>query len=131
MSLPHRSRAKHLRSFALDRGFATAEFAIVLPAVVFVGAMLLWALSLFITQLEIQSASYSIARDISRGQLDSTIQESQLPADYNVHTTISNNFVTVKIDVRKSLMNQRLPWGIELSAIAISELERSGASPAN
>jgi len=131
MSLPDWSRAKLLRSFALDRGFATAEFAIVLPAVVLVGAMLLWVLSLFITQLEIQSASYSIARDISRGQIINANLESQLPADYKVRKTITNNFVTVEIGVRKPLMNQRLPWGIELSAIAISELERSNASSAN
>ncbi len=63
--------------------------------------------------------------------MDSTNLESHLPADYKVRKTITNNFVTVKIDVQKSLMNQRLPWGIELSAIAVSELERSNASPAN
>jgi len=131
MSRSDWSRAKQLRSFALDRGFATAEFAIVLPAVVLVGAMLLWVLSLFITQLEIQSASYSIARDISRGQVASGNLGSHLPANYEVNKTITNNFVTVKINVQKSLLNQRLPWGIELSAIAISELERSNASSAN
>jgi len=131
MSMPHWSRAKQLRSFALDRGFATAEFAIVLPAVVLVGAMILWALSLFITQLQLQSASYSIAREIARGQTNVANLQEQLPSDFKVAKMISNDSVTVKIEVRKSILNQKLPWAIQLSAMAVSELERSNVDQAN
>jgi len=131
MPMPNWSRAKPLRSFALDRGFATAEFAMVLPAVVLVGAMILWALSLFITQLQLQSASYSIARQIARGETNVANLQNQLPSDFKVQRVISNNSVTVKIAVRKSLLNQQVPWAIQLSAIAVSELERSNVDQAN
>lgn len=122
--LPRGSRARLLRSLALDRGFATAEFAMVLPAVVLVGVMILWVLSLFITQIQIQSASYLIARDVARNQMNIYDPQKQLPADFEVHKTITNNFVTVKVRVHKSLLNQRVPWGVDLSAVSIAELER-------
>ena len=131
MSLSCRSRARLLRSFALDRGFATAEFAIVLPAVVLVAAMVLWVLSLFFTQLQIQAASYSMARNLSRGQLDIAGLQAQLPSNYKVQESAANNFVTVRVGVHKSLLNQRIPWGVDLEALAVSELERSSADASN
>ena len=131
MSRPRRSRARLLRSFALDRGFATAEFAIVLPAVVLVGAMVLWVLSLFFTQLQIQAASYSLARNLSRGQMDIAVLQTQLPSGYKVQKSVNNNFVTVRIGVRKSLLNQPIPWGVDLEALAVCELERSSADATN
>lgn len=124
MPLPRGSRARLLRGLALDRGFATAEFAMVLPAVVLVGVMILWVLSLFITQFQIQSASYSIARNIARYQTDRYDPQKQLPADFEVQKTITNNLVTVKVGVHKTLLNQRVPWGVNLSAVSVSELER-------
>lgn len=124
MISPRWSRARLLRSFALDRGFATAEFAVVLPAVIFVGAIILWVLSLFITQLQIQSASYVIARNVARGQQESAFAHEHIPTEFRVQKTIQNNLVTVKVSVRKSVLNQRIPWAVELSAVAVSELER-------
>lgn len=131
MSQARRSRAQPLRSFALDRGFATAEFAMVLPAVVLIGAMIVWVLSLFITQLQIQTAAYSIARSTASGQIDSAEMQNQLPANFRIKKIVSSNYVTVEIDVRKPLMNQRVPWGIELSAVAISRLEQTSATQSN
>ena len=131
MSLPCWSRAKASRGFALDHGFATAEFAIVLPAVVFVLAFIMWVLSLFITQLQIQSASYSIARNIARGEIGINDTQSQFPAEYKIQKIVANNFVTVKVDVQKSLLNQRVPWAVELSAVAVSEMERLSVDNGN
>ena len=96
----------------------------VLPAVFLMGVMILWVLSLFITQIQIQSASYLIARDVARNQMNIYDPQKQLPADFEVHKTITNNFVTVKVRVHKSLLNQRVPWGVDLSAVSIAELER-------
>lgn len=124
MILPRWSRARLLRSFALDRGFATAEFAVVLPAVIFIGAIILWVLSLFITQLQIQSASYVIARNVARDQQESSFAHEHIPTEFKVQKTIQNNLVTVKVSVRKSVLNQRIPWAVELSAVTVSELER-------
>ena len=129
--LPRGSRARLLRSLALDRGFATAEFAMVLPAVFLMGVMILWVLSLFITQIQIQSASYLIARDVARNQMDIYDPQKQLPADFEVHKTITNNLVTVKVSVHKSLLNQRVPCGVDLSAVSIAELERLSVDQAS
>lgn len=131
MSLARRSRAQLLRSFALDRGFATAEFAMVLPAVLLVGAMIVWVLSLSITQLQIQSAAYSIARSTASGQTDVAEMPNKFPANFRIKKIISSNYVTVEIDVRKPLMNQHVPLGVDLSAVAISKLERTSATQSN
>jgi len=126
MRMPLRSRAKLLRNFALDHGYATAEFAVVLPAVVFVGALILWVFSLLITQFQIQSASYEMARNLARGQ-DISTAVNKFPSDFKLQKIVESDNVIVKISVRKSLMNRHVPWGIELAALATSQLEQGYA----
>lgn len=122
------SRAKLLRGFALDHGYATAEFAMILPAVLFIGFTLIWALSLFFTQLQIQTAAYSIARDIGRGQTDDSNQNVHLPHGFKLEKTFAPDYVTVKISVHKDLLGRRLPVGIDMSTSSVAELERSGGN---
>jgi len=57
--------------------------------------------------------------------------QEHLPSDFKVAKMISNDSVTVKIEVRKSILNQKVPWAIQLSAMAVSELERSNVDQAN
>ena len=50
---------------------------------------------------------------------------------YKIQKIVTNNFVTVKVDVQKSLLNQRVPWAVELSAVAVSEMERLSVDNGN
>lgn len=131
MQMPLWSRAKSLRSFALDHGYATAEFAVLMPAVVLVGAVLLWVFSLVISQFQIQSASYAIARNLARGQQINILGMNKLPSSYQVQKVFEDGLVTVKVTVHKPLMNQHLPLGVELSAISSAQLERGYAATTN
>lgn len=53
---------------APDRGSVTAEFAVVLPAVVALVAALVWGLQLAATHVRIQDAAAVAARAVARGE---------------------------------------------------------------
>lgn len=58
-----------------ERGSATAEFAIALPAVALVLALVLGAVSITGAQVRAQDAAADAARALARGDSDSTVAE--------------------------------------------------------
>jgi hypothetical protein len=125
-----KSRARLLRSLALDAGFATAEFAVVLPAVIFMGAVLIWALSLCVTQLQIESAAYSATRELIRGDKIPTSLLAALPPNSTISQEVSGDVLTVSVSARQTIGIPGMPWSVELQAHSIGHLEHS-ASNAN
>jgi len=98
-----------------SRGFAVAEFAVVLPAVIFLVSIFMWILSLCITQIQLVTAAGQIVRTVSRGG-DARVIENSLPKGTTVRVSKDSEVFNVLVS-----NNQRLPfrifsWSIKLHA---------------
>lgn len=124
-----RSRQRH-RSHELDEGTATAEFAVVLPAVVLLLVVLTGAAAIGFSQLRAFDAARSAAREIARGE-----PQAAVIAEAKKHAGSSAN-VAVRADGGYSVVTVtiRLPAAIffldtvDANATARYEGDRSGPS---
>jgi len=123
LDLP-KSRARLLRSLALDAGFATAEFAVVLPAVIFIGSIFVWVLSLCVTQLQIESAAYWATRELIRGDKIPARLIDALPHNSTLREQRSGNILTVTVATKRTIRIPGIPWAVELKAHASGHLEK-------
>lgn len=84
----------------------TAELATIVPFAVALAFLLLWIVSLGLTQIQITDASREAARMIARGesQHDATrAARRQAPAGATVSVSSAKGLVTVKVTVRSRL----------------------------
>lgn len=103
--MPSRSRAKarHLAAFDED-GSVTAEFAIIVPAVLLVLALCVGALQTASLQIRVTDAAADAARTLARGDSSSTAQSrvASLVAGASLTSAHSGEFVCATVSVRGS-----------------------------
>ena len=83
-----------------ERGMVTAELAVVIPFGVAFSFLLLWVVSLGITQVRIVDASREAARMVARGDSVASAQaaaERDAPRGARVSATSADGLVTVKV----------------------------------
>ncbi|MCA4135059.1 pilus assembly protein [Arthrobacter sp. M4] len=109
-----------------NRGTVTAEFAVALPAVIFLLALLLAGSAAGITQLRIEEAARAGARSLARGDSAATVQGtvSRLAGDGALSTVDADGDwlkVTVTAPVGGPL-GKLIPWTLTASASSRTEL---------
>jgi Flp pilus assembly protein TadG len=106
-----------------SQGFAVAEFAIVLPAVVFVAAMVISMLGITVTQIQLESAAAHGARIIGRGDPIPDSYRNSLPRNTTITATPNGEIVEVTLHTNYDLGPSWLSRHIELAASARARLE--------
>jgi hypothetical protein len=100
-----------------DRGNATVELAVSLPALVLLLATGLTAISAVRTQLECVDAAREVARAVARGA-----PAPPLPTGAGVSVTSSGDLVTATVTLRVEPLGSNLP-GFAVSATAVAAVE--------
>lgn len=88
-----------------ERGMVTAELAVIAPLGVAFAFLLLWVVSLGVTQVRIVDASREAARMVARGDsVSSATQaaEHDAPKDARVEARSVKGFVTVTVTAKSS-----------------------------
>lgn len=124
---PRESRRRRPRE-KRDEGTATAEFAVVMPAVVFLIIVLTGAAAIGFSQLRAFDAARSAAREIARGEPQATVvaeAKKHAGAASSVRVGKSGGYstVTVTIKLPKIIM---VMDSVEAEATARTEGGRSG-----
>lgn len=78
-------------------GFVTAEFAMALPALIAVVALLLGAVSLMATQIILVTNASHAVRILSRGDQLDPIWHDQLPGDTELTISRTGQLITVQL----------------------------------
>lgn len=86
-----------------ERGSATAEFAVLMPAVCLVLAVCLSGLQLATRQVQVQDAAALAARSAGRGE-DPAIIVGQLVPGASVHREMRGNLVCARVEAKGSPM---------------------------
>ena len=113
--------SKHL--VQRSHGYAVAEFAIVLPAAVFVVAMVLGVFSIATTQIQLESAAAHAARIVGRGDKLPDSYRNALPENTSVIVTSLGDTIEVSLQTDYTLGPTWLDRDIELRASARARLE--------
>jgi len=104
-----------------ERGMVTAEFAVVLPAVVLVLALSLGALGLALDQIRCVDAARAGARAASRGDSPEAVvlvASRAAPSDAVVSVDTSADFVRVSVVSRPRVAASLLPAWLHASSSA-------------
>jgi len=89
-----------------ERGMVTAELMTIAPFGLAVAFLLLWIISLGLTQVRLSDAARESARLVARGESTSTAEEMarrHAPGRATVEVTTSDGEVTVTVAARSSL----------------------------
>ena len=111
-----------------QRGMVTAEFAIVLPAVVFVLALSLGALGLAMDQIRCVDAARAGARAASRGDSPGAVvlvASRAAPSDAVVSVGTSGDLVSVSVVSRPRAAASLLPAWLRASSTASAARDSS------
>ncbi|MFL6127665.1 MAG: TadE family type IV pilus minor pilin [Mycobacteriales bacterium] len=113
-----------------DRGMATAELAVVLPALVVLVAAGMTAVSLLIAQLRCVDAAREAARAAARGEDAAVVRslaERSGPGGSEVRVTFGKEEVEVTVSAEAGSVGGLLPAvHVEATAVALREPEPSG-----
>jgi len=115
-----------------DHGMATAEFAVVLPAVVLVLALSLGALGLAWDQIRCVDAARAGARAASRGDSAGAVIQvatRAAPSEAVVSVGTSGDFVRVTVVSQPRLADKLLPGWLRASSTASAVRESSDPPP--
>lgn len=91
---------------ARDRGMVTAEMAVLAPFGVAFALLLLWVVSLGLTQVQLVDAAREAARLVARGEPvahASEVARRQAPPDATVRVSGRGGLVTVRVSARSRL----------------------------
>ncbi|MBU6348302.1 MAG: hypothetical protein KGQ38_06800 [Actinomycetales bacterium] len=106
-----------------DCGYATAEFAAVIPSVMMIGMSILWAISLCLTQIRLQEISFVLARDLARGQ-NITVQINECAKQGIAVAQLNDREnVTVKATADRSIGILQRIHKVELTAVSVAHIE--------
>jgi TadE-like protein len=111
---------------------ATAELALVLPAVLLVLAVALSALGLAIDQIRCVDAARAGARAAARRDTAGAVTRVALraaPAGAHVETAVSGELVTVTVTAPQARLAALVPLSLRPGASATAQLELAGAPP--
>ena len=108
-----------------DRGFATAETAMVLPALMAVVSMVLGVVVAVGAQLRCVDAARGAARVAARGDSEAVIrQAAQRAAPRGATVTIRRRGGLVEVEVRARVLATRLLPAVHVKGLAVAEEER-------
>lgn len=110
-----------------DRGMATAEFAVALPALVLILAFSLGAVDATVDKLRCVDAAREAALAASRGGDGLAVGRSEAPAGAIVTVTTDGDHVRVTVAMRTAPLGPRLP-SVTVTGAAIASLE-PGVAP--
>ena len=115
-----------LRNFRpCTHGFAVAEFAIVIPAIIMIAVISLWLLSLCIRQVQLETAAGSIARELSRHNSNPEVINQLTPAETKLHTKFDGEFVVAELQATEQFPFRLFPLRIDLHACSRAIQESS------
>jgi hypothetical protein len=113
-----------------DGGMATAELAVVLPALVLVVAAALTAVSVLLAQLRCVDAAREGARAAARGEPAEVVRSAAVrvaPAAATVDLASEGETVRVTVSARAGRAGGLLPtFGVTATAVALREPEPTG-----
>jgi len=115
-----------------DAGMATAEFAVVLPAVVLVLAMSLGTLGLAWDQIRCVDAARAGARAASRGDSSEAVTQvasRAAPADAQVSMDLQGDLVRVTVVSRPRVAARLFPDWLRATSTAAAVREQSEPQP--
>lgn len=108
-----------------DRGTATAELAVVLPALMLVVAACLTAISVLFAQLRCVDAAREAARAAARGEGDAVVRSvagRSAPDGAGVRVDVAGTEVRVTVSAVAGAGGGLLPaFGVEATAVALRE----------
>ncbi len=106
-----------------DAGYAVAEFAVVLPVLIFMTAIGMWSINVCVSQLELQSTVATISRTAARG--DSVINLIDKAQENHIAVVVSSYDSVVSVNATKQV-NFPLPAlhdTVNLTASMTSSIE--------
>ena len=123
MNPSHRLQDFKRKLESCNHGFVVTEFAVVLPSIVLLSAVFMWLLALCATQIRLEAAAGSIARQVSRvDSADSLIKN--LRADgFLTHIQHDSDLILVTVEGQKHLPIKVLDFAIHLQATAQAPAE--------
>lgn len=126
MRLPPGPGRRPGRAAAADeRGYVTAEAAVVLPALVAVLSMTVGVVGALGAQLRCVDAARGAARAAARGESDAYVRAAALrAAPRGATVVIRRSGEQVEVVVRARLVTSRLLPAVDVSSTATAELER-------
>lgn len=130
-----RAEQRGRRTFlAKDKGAVTAEFAVALPAVLLLLALLLAGSAAGITQLRVEEAARAGARALARGDGPSTVDGIvRLLAGDAASAAVAEDgeWITVTVSARVvGPLGSFIPWRLSATASARGETPKSPAATA-
>jgi Flp pilus assembly protein TadG len=108
-----------------DRGAATAELAVALPALVFVVLLAVSAVAVMTAQLRCVDAAREAARSAARGETTAVVRDTArrvAPAGAGVTVTSTEDRVSVMVSTRIRLLSGRGP-SVTVEARAVATVE--------
>lgn len=111
---------------AADRGSATAELAVVLPALVLVATLCLGAIGAVATHVRCLDAARAAAREAARGEEYSVVRglaQQRAPVRATVSVSETGGLVTVQVRARVPLLGGSETWGVEVGGSAVAAVE--------
>ena len=106
-----------------SRGYAVAEFAVTLPAILLTAFFCTWFLSLCVTQIQLETLAGSAAREISRGNLH--VKETSVwPVNVHMQITQHADVVTVSIEKLQLFPIKFLRLTTQLHASSTAKIEK-------
>jgi len=126
--LPNRTRVPSGPAEQGEQGMATAELAVVLPAIVLVLAFSLGALGLASDQIRCVDAARAGARAASRGDSDSAVilvADRAAPSGSLVSVTRSGDLVRVSVVSRPPMVGSLFPSWLRAGSTASAAAEPS------
>ena len=104
-------------------GYAIAEFAMVIPALLVIVAISVSLIGVTVTQIQLESAAALGARIIGRGDPIPDSFRNSLPPGTEVIVKPEVDVVEVTLKTARSFSGRFLPFRIDLSASARARLE--------
>jgi Flp pilus assembly protein TadG len=104
-------------------GYAVAEFAVVLPAILFVVAIVFVLMGITTTQIQLESSAAMAARIIGRGDPLPDSYRNSLPVGTQIFTKPDGDVVEVILTTTRNIGLPFLPHFFTLTATARARLE--------
>ena len=109
---------------AQDRGSAVAEFAVAMPAVLLVLAMVLGGIQLGALQVRVQDAAADAARLLGRGDSSSAVRDRLARQVPGAHWTASRSGALVCVRLVASAGGPAALLGLTVSATSCAQAEQ-------
>lgn len=104
-------------------GFAIAEFAMAIPALLIIVALSISLIGLSATQIQLESAAALGARIIGRGDPIPDSFRNSLPEGTEITVEPESEVVEVTLETTRNIGGTLIPYRIELTASARARLE--------